>query len=160
MLTEQEFNTIFNEFHPKVFRLCLGYFSGDTQQADDISQEVFIKLWEKQSTIKDCKAISSWIYRVSFNTCMMSIRNNKKYSPDDISDIAYQPEDIDDANESLKKLYTIIDSLKAEEKNMALLLLEGVDTENIAEVLGITNVNARVKIHRLRSKLKKEMNNE
>jgi len=157
MITEEEFNNIYNEYHPKVYRLCLGYMSGNQPLADDIAQEVFIKLWEKQNSIKDKRAITSWIYRVSFNTCMMSIRNNKKYSSDEIEDTSYQPEKEQDSSESLKQLYQIIDKLKSDEKNMALLLLEGVDTENIAEVLGITKINARVKIHRLRSKLKNEM---
>ena len=157
MFTETEFDKIYQEFHPKVYRLCLGYVSGDIAWAQDLAQEVFIRLWEKQQSIQDIKALPAWIYRVSFNTCMLGLRNKKKMPESEMEDLPYRPEDQSEAREGLQQLYAVINQLKAEEKQIALLLLEGMENENIAEILEISKVNARVKIHRLRSKLKKAL---
>jgi RNA polymerase sigma-70 factor (ECF subfamily) len=157
MIHKSEFETIYQEYHPKVYRLCLGYVSGDVAWAQDLAQEVFIRLWEKQESIKDLKALPAWIYRVSFNTCMLGLRNKKRMPEAEMEDIAYSPEDKTEASEGLQQIYRAIDGFKAEEKQIALLLLEGMENENIADILEISKVNARVKIHRLRSKLKKAL---
>jgi len=157
MISEKDFDKIYQDFHPKVYRLCLGYVSGDVAWAQDLAQEVFIKVWEKQKSIQDIKALPAWIYRVSFNTCMLGLRNKKKMPEAEMEDLPYRPEDQTEAQEGLKQIYRAIESFKADDKQIALLLLEGMENENIADILEISKVNARVKIHRLRSKLKKAL---
>ncbi|MCU4173626.1 RNA polymerase sigma factor [Carboxylicivirga sp. N1Y90] len=157
-----EFEKIYSEFYPKVFRLCAAHASGRDEWAKDAAQEVFICVWNKFDTLKDPKAISAWIYRIAFNTCMKRLKDKRKQAipADTLPEISYSPEESKDAQEMLAKVYRALDYMKLEEKNLMLLLLEGIENEEVAEILGLSRANLRVRIHRTRDKLKKLLENE
>lgn len=161
-MLKEEFENIYQEYYSKVYRLCSGYASGSDEWARETAQEVFITVWEKLYQLKDKKALASWIYRISINTCMKRLNERKKLvtNQDQIPEQSYSPEEQTEANESLKKVYRAMELLKIEEKNIALLLLEGVDNEELAAILGVSRSHLRVKIHRVREKLKTLMENE
>lgn len=162
MPSQEKFDTIYREYYPKAFRLCMGYASGSEEWARETAQEVFITVWEKLSQLKDPKALPAWIYRISLNTCMRRLKEKRKQALkiEEVPETSYSPEEQSEANEMLQKVYRAVDKLRIEEKNIALLLLEGVDNEGMAEILGVTRSHLRVKIHRVREKLKKWMENE
>ena len=72
------FKNIYEDNYPKVLRLCLGYCNGNEPQAKDLAQEVFIKVWDNLKTFREEASLSTWIYRITVNTCLVHIRNNKK----------------------------------------------------------------------------------
>ena len=78
-----QFKDIYNNYSQKVLRLCLGY-TGDSAQADDLCQEVFIKVWENLSKFRGDSQISTWIYRITVNTCLLHLRNEKKENKVDL----------------------------------------------------------------------------
>ncbi|WP_430815520.1 RNA polymerase sigma factor [Carboxylicivirga sp. RSCT41] len=162
MPDQNNFETIYRDYYPKVFRLCAGYASGRDEWASDVAQEVFITVWSKLKSLKDPKALPAWIYRITFNTCMKRLKDNNKdiQSADSLPDIAYSPEEASEANEMLKKVYRALEHLKVDEKNLVLLMLEGVEHEDMADILGLSRSNLRVRMHRTRDKLKKLMENE
>ncbi|MCG8581005.1 MAG: sigma-70 family RNA polymerase sigma factor [Bacteroidales bacterium] len=162
MSNHQDFNVIYREYYPKVFRLCAGYASGRDEWASDVAQEVFIAIWSKLNNLKDPKALPAWIYRITFNTCMKRLKDRKReiQSRDSLPDISYSPEEATEANEMLKKVYRALEHLKVDERNLVLLMLEGVEHEDMAEILGLSRSNLRVRLHRTRDKLKKLMENE
>lgn len=162
MPNHHEFDTIYQAYYSKVFRLCAGYASGRDEWASDVAQEVFITVWSKLDSLKDPKALPAWIYRITFNTCMKRLKDNKTevQANDTLPDISYSPEEASEANEMLKKVYRALEHLKVEEKNLVLLMLEGIEHEAMAEILGLSRSNLRVRLHRTRDKLKKLMDNE
>lgn len=161
MSNQLTFDSLYKENYSKVFRLCKGYFAGDTNTAQDVTQEVFIKVWEHLSTFKGESNISTWIYRIAVNTCLMTIRKNKKrniFLNSDIPDLA-QDEEQSTQEEQLKELYKHLETLHKEDKILMLMLLEGVPYKNISEVVGISEDSLRVRIHRVKKKVTKSISN-
>jgi len=162
MPKQQEFEKIYHAYYSKVFRLCSGYASGRDEWATETAQEVFITIWNKYHTLKDPQALSAWIYRIAFNTCMKRLKDTKHQPalPDQLPEMAYSPEESVEANEMIKKIYRALDHMVADEKNLVLLMLEGLENEDISDILGISRSHLRVKLHRTRQKLKTLLDNE
>ena len=162
MSENQQFNQIYKDHHPKVYRLCLSYVSGNESLADDIAQEVFVKIWQNLNKFREESQISTWIYRITVNTCLMQLRQIKKQQEkytETIPDIPLSDLD-NDTNEQLSMLRSCIGKLNEMGKILISLVLEEVPQKEIAETLGITDENVRVKIHRNKGKLFKCMSSK
>lgn len=158
----QSFNTLYKENYPKVYRLCLSYVSGNEEVADDLSQEVFVKIWQNLDNFREDSQISTWVYRITVNTCLMHLRKIKKMQEKYTADIPDEMEDDRDEekNERLKMLRSCIGKLNEMGKILISLVLEEVPQKEIADTLGLTGENVRVKIHRNKGKLFKCMSSK
>ena len=155
MTKKEKFTAIYRQQHSKVFRLCKGYFNGEEETANDTVQEIFIKVWQHLDSFRNESMISTWIYRISVNCCLLHIRKPfvKKEVPlghlPDVAQEGYNPM----LEEQLNKMYGCIGRLEEAEKLIILLLLEGVEYSEIAEVVGISENTLRVRIHRIKKTL-------
>ena len=152
---KQQFNIIYQEHYPKVFRLCKGYFQGNTALADDASQEVFIKIWEKLDTFRKEANISTWIYRIAVNTCLLHLRKKKAKKEFTTESFPILPsENYSEEKEiQLKKMYDCIQKLDETGKIIILMVLEGLEYDKISDVVGIKEESLRVRIHRIKKNL-------
>lgn len=156
---ESEFDKIYSDNYPKVIRLCLGYVAGDSMLAKDLAQEVFIKVWENLDSFRSESSLSTWIYRITVNTCLTSFRGKRTVN---ISNNLYNlVSEIDsdslvnDKEHKLKQLYNCINTLNKDNKSIILLELEGLPQKDIAEVMGLTHEAIRVRVHRIKKELTK-----
>ena len=158
----QSFNTLYKENYAKVYRLCLSYVSGNEEVADDLSQEVFVKIWQNLDNFREDSQISTWVYRITVNTCLMHLRKIKKMQEKYTADIPDEMVDDSDEekNERLKMLRSCIGKLNEMGKILISLVLEEVPQKEIADTLGLTDENVRVKIHRNKGKLFKCMSSK
>lgn len=151
--TENQFKDIYSNYSQKVHRLCLGY-TGDTMQADDLLQEVFIKVWENLEKFRGESQISTWIYRIAVNTCLLHLRSNKKQTKVDFEKSTLKISDETNEKENqIQLLYKCISELNETDRLIITLLLEEVPYPEIAEVTSISEGNLRVKIHRIKQQL-------
>ena len=150
---ETFFKEIYETYSPKVHRLCLGY-TGDTMEADDLLQEVFIKAWQKLDKFRGDSQISTWIYRIAVNTCLYHLRSQKNKKSVDIDKaIIKKEEETDDKEQQVQLLYKCISELSEADRLIITLLLEEVPYNEIATVTEISEGNLRVKIHRIKQQL-------
>lgn len=155
---ESKFDKIYTTNYPKVIRLCLGYSNGDDMLAKDLAQEVFIKVWENLKSFRKESSISTWIYRITVNTCLVSLRNKKTV---DVSDHINYLENTNDSpietdkEFKLKQLYNCINKLNKDGKSIILLELEGLPQKEIAEIIGLSHEAVRVRVHRIKNQLTK-----
>ena len=102
------------------------------------------------------------MYRVALNTAISLYRKStRRVKTQDISDVAFKikSNDYDDTEErQLKALYEAIRHLNDIDKALIFLYLESKPYKEISETLGISEVNARVKMNRAKDKLKKTLN--
>ncbi|WP_396636176.1 RNA polymerase sigma factor [Maribacter sp. R77961] len=160
---EKKYKEIYKENYPKVMRLCMGYVSGNHALAKDVVQDVFIKIWENLEQFRNESGIGTWIYRITVNTCLTQLRNQKKYANNyDVKDIpelheAYSGEE---KHQMLVQLYTCINKLSETNKAIILLELEGLPQKQISDIIGIKHEAIRTRIHRIKSQLTKCVNNE
>ena len=102
------------------------------------------------------------MYRVGLNTAITLYRKSKRHiSTQDFDGVEYKikAEDYDDTEElQLKQLYKAVHQLNDIEKALVFLYLEDKNYREISETLGISEVNARVKMNRVKTKLKTLLN--
>jgi RNA polymerase sigma factor (sigma-70 family) len=149
------FNELFDQHYAKVFRLCKGYFNGSEALASDSAQEVFIKIWESLDSFRGESSISTWIYRISVNTCLLYLRKQstqKEKATTIFPSIAAEQYSFEE-EEKLQKMYSCIQKLGEQDKMTTLMMLEGIGYQEISEVVGITEEALRVRIHRIKKHL-------
>lgn len=150
---ENQFKQIYADYSQKVHRLCLGY-TGDSMQADDLMQEVFIKVWENLPKFRGESQISTWLYRIAVNTCLLHLRDTKKHTKVDIEKTTLKiSEDNNDKEVQVQLLYKCISELNETDRLIITLMLEEVPYGEIAEATSISEGNLRVKIHRIKQQL-------
>ncbi|MBO3100296.1 RNA polymerase sigma factor [Gelidibacter pelagius] len=146
------FETIYKTHWQKVFRLCMGYVN-ETDRAKDLAQETFIKVWQQLPKFRNESSIGTWIFRIASNTCLRQIQKDNKMPkselPLDIKD------EILDTNieKDIQFLYQCISELQEVERIIISLELEDMNQKEIAEIVGLSEGNVRVKIHRIKEKL-------
>jgi len=148
------FQAIYNQHYPSIYRLCLGYVRGNADLAADLAQEVFIRVWEKHDEFKNQSQVSTWLYRIAVNCCLTEIRRSKSYQ-NRIQN--YQTPEGDSAEKQHSDqeiLQQCIAQLDEPDRVLAMLILEDLPQPEIAQVLGLSEGNTRVKIHRLKEKLR------
>lgn len=150
---ENQFKQIYSNYSQKVHRLCLGY-TGDSMQADDLMQEVFIKVWENLPKFRGESQVSTWLYRIAVNTCLLHLRDSKKHTKVDIEKTTLKiSEDNNDKEAQVQLLYKCISELNETDRLIITLMLEEVPYGEIAEATSISEGNLRVKIHRIKQQL-------
>jgi len=129
---------------------------------NDLFQEITIQLWKNYPKFRGDSKFSTWMYRVALNTAISLYRkSSRRVKTQDIDDVAFKIKstDYDDTEEQqLKSLYKAIHQLNDIEKALIFLYLEDKPYKEISETLGISSVNARVKMNRTKEKLKSILN--
>lgn len=153
------FENIYKEYWQKVYRLSLGYLN-DPDAAKDMTQETFIKVWKNLDNFRKEAVIGTWIFRIATNTCLRQIEVNKRVSNTTLSD-SNSLETIvpDQIEEKTQLLYQYISELPEIERIIISLELEDVKQSDIAIIVGISDSNVRVKIHRIKEKLTQKFRN-
>jgi len=137
------------------------------EDAEELAQDVFVKAYQSLDTFKGESKFSTWLYRIVYNAAISKTRKKKietvdldynlvdNYSTDEIK------EDINRLgyDEQKKIVDQILQGLNPEESMMiTLFYFKENSTEEISEIMGMTQSNVKVKLHRLRKKLLLEVN--
>ncbi|TCK84833.1 RNA polymerase sigma factor [Albibacterium bauzanense] len=151
---ETQFKELFDKNSKIIYHLCYGY-TGDSDSANDLMQETFIKVWQNLDGFRNQSQISTWIYRIAINTCLSYLRVEKRKVTDEISDFILEntAEPISEKEEQVSLLYKCISQLEENERIIITLVLDEVPYPEIAEISGISEGNLRVKIHRIKHRL-------
>ena len=161
--SKNHFKELYEANYPKVMRLCLGYVKGDEMLAKDLTQEVFMKVWEHMETFREAASISTWIYRIAVNTCLMALRDRKKIQKTPQVETLSLPNvesNLDEKEAQLMQLQRCINKLPEASKTIILLELEGVPQKEISAITGISHEAIRVRIHRIKNNLTKCIKHE
>jgi RNA polymerase sigma-70 factor (ECF subfamily) len=158
---ENKFLSDFEKNQNIVHKICRMYTTNQDAHKD-LFQEITIQVWKNYSKFRGDAKFSTWMYRVALNTAISLYRKSTRtLKTEDISTVAYKISsvDYDDTEElQLKELYKAIHRLSDIEKALIFLYLEDKPYTEISETLGISSVNARVKMNRAKEKLKKILN--
>ncbi|MBS1748035.1 MAG: RNA polymerase sigma factor [Bacteroidetes bacterium] len=151
-----EFEEMYKQYSPKIFRLCMGYVN-DRDWAKDLVQETFIQVWKNLHTFRNESAISTWIFRIASNNCLRQIERSSKM-PKAALPIQLEYKNDSAIEEQLSLLYKCIATLNETERLIISLALEDLPQKEIADITGIAEGNLRVKIHRIKQTLTKRFN--
>ncbi len=158
---EIKFLSDFEQNQNIVHKICRIYTTNKDAHKD-LFQEVTIQLWKNYTKFRGDSKFSTWMYRVALNTAISLYRKSSRtVKTQDISDVEFKikSHDYDDTEErQLSALYGAIHKLNDIDKALIFLYLEDKPYKEISETLGITSVNARVKMNRAKEKLKNILN--
>lgn len=150
------------EQHQNIVHKVCRLYTNNQDAHNDLFQEITIQLWKAFPKFRGDSKFSTWMYRVGLNTAITLYRKSKRRintSEIDLVQFKIKAEDYDDSEEQqLKLLYQAVHQLNDIEKALVFLYLEEKDYREISETLGISEVNARVKMNRIKTKLKTILN--
>lgn len=146
-----EFEAIYKTYWDKIFRLCMGYVN-DYDIAQDLAQETFIIVWQKLETFRNESSIGTWIFRIASNNCLRQIEKDKRVLKSELP-LHITEEKHNSLEPQIQFLYQCIAELPETDRIIISLELEDVKQAEIAKIVGLSEANIRVKIHRIKEKL-------
>lgn len=152
--------TLFDKYAPKMFSVALRY-AKDTDQAEDVLQDAFVKVFMKLDRYNGKGSFEGWIRRVVVNTALDSIRKNIKFQ-DNISsdDVAYKLEQNVFTGDSLDEEFLLktINSMSEGYKIVFnMFAIEGYSHKEIAKELDISENTSKSQYSRARAYLKQRL---
>jgi RNA polymerase sigma-70 factor (ECF subfamily) len=150
------------EKHQNIIHKVCRLYTNNYDAHNDLFQEITIQLWRAYPKFRGDAKFSTWMYRVALNTAITLYRKSKKRVSTlgfDNIEFKIKAEDYDDTEEQqLKLLYKAVHQLNDIEKALVFLYLEDKNYREISENMGISEVNARVKMNRIKTKLRTILN--
>ncbi|PTT20883.1 RNA polymerase subunit sigma-24 [Chryseobacterium sp. HMWF028] len=145
------FEEIYELYWQRIFRLCMGYVN-DTELAQDLAQETFIIVWQQLPKFRNQSSVGTWIFRIASNNCLRQIEKEKKFAKTDLP-INLEEKKQESMEPQIQMLYQFISELPETDRIIISLELEEVKQAEIAHIVGLSESNIRVKIHRIKEKL-------
>ena len=140
-----------------IFKISKMYMDNFDDQKD-LYQEIIYQTWKSYRDFQGKSDFATWLYRTALNTAILFLKSKKKRSfinNQSIENIlVYQDQYNDDDDRNIKLMYEAIHQLSAVDKALIFYFLEDYTGRQIAEQLGVSEVNARVKLNRAKAKLK------
>lgn len=171
---EIKFQQVYDEYQERIFRYLTRMVGPD--EAEDLMQEVFVKIGRALETFRGESGLSTWIYRIATNAALDKLRRPlHRLSGKKLPDMEIIAETIEDENiwtgeladsteqrvirqEMNDCIREIISTLPEAYRTVIVLgELEGLNDSQIADILGLTLQATKIRLHRARARLKKEL---
>ena len=147
---EQAFEELMRQFERPILGLCTRLL-GAGGEAEEAAQDVFFRFYQKLGQFDEERAVEPWLFRVAWNACRDRLRKRRPHVAltDNAATVAPQGLLIAELRDAIERL--------PDRERAALLLreVEGLETEEVAERLGISAVTVRSQISRARARLRR-----
>lgn len=165
---EIRFKQIIEENSSRIKSIC-SYYNSNVEDRKDLHQEILVNIWKSLDKFRGDSAISTWIYRIAVNTSLSfkgkayrHMNLNLDSTPQSMNMLL----DDDELEQKMTKerhledLETQLNMLSIIDKALITLVLEGCSMREIADIIGLTEPNVKVKIHRIKEQLKQQFNSK
>lgn len=142
---------IIEENTSSIMRIC-SIYSDEVYRSKDLFQEVLLHLWKSLDGYKNESKTSTWVYRVTLNTCLTIRKTQRKKQTTSLSDHVLISEKNEDSKD-YEGLFNCIKKLPEADRAIVALYLEGLAYTSIAELLGMKENTVAVKMKRIKNKL-------
>ena len=156
------FEILYDRYSQVVYNKCYG-FSKSQQEAEDLTQDVFLKLFVKLRSFKGNSKFSTWLYAFTYNHCVNYVNRTtakkierKSVDADALEDRLYDP-DKDDRDISMLRVEKLKDALEliSPDEKMILLLKyqDSLSIKELTELLDIGESAVKMRLKRAKEKL-------
>jgi len=158
---EKIFKQWLNEYEKLIFKVVKTY-AELPQDKDDLFQEILLQLWSSIPNFNGDSKVTTWIYRVALNTALVwkstEKRKSKRFKIEfldiqRLSQVKGESDELSQNQKVLEKVYDSIRQLSKSESSIILLYLDGLNYDEIANVLGISKSNVGARLSRAKKKL-------
>ncbi|MDR1119515.1 MAG: sigma-70 family RNA polymerase sigma factor [Dysgonamonadaceae bacterium] len=160
-MDKTSFNQLMTHLRPKLYRFALA-FVGRTDEAEDVVQEIGIKLWERRGELDALRSVEAYAMSAVRNRCLDYARSPHSRTDEWIEahDAAHEQTPYKSVEQSDMAAFVrrLIDRLP-EQQQMVIRLrdIEGYELEEIAEILGMNGGTVRTSLSRARQKIREEL---
>ena len=155
------FELLYREHSPRIYALCLRLRAGDSSDATELLQDVFIKAWRRLDTFRGDCAFASWLHRLAVNTMLENARSEGRRTARvlPMEDISWLDGAARSSGIELKMdMENAIASLpKGARLAFVLHDVEGYQHQEIAEQLSVTVGTVKAQLHRARRLLRERL---
>lgn len=157
-----DFKTVYQRWRPKLAVFVQGYTGGDMMTAEDLTQEILLKVYSKYSSYNPRYSLSTWIYRIARNHCIDYFRTERRKplpTPEE-SALSMQQSGTDlqkelEEQELRDRIRVYIDSLHPDDRSIAFLrYFEDLGPRDIAAIIRRPEGTIKYRIHRIKAGLK------
>lgn len=153
---EVYFLELINQHKGLIYKVARMY-ADLVEDREDLVQEIILRLWQSFEHFEGRSAFSTWMYRVAVNTAITFLRKEKKKPHQVEIELPSVQNKMDEAGSTddnrLELFYKAVQQLNAVEKALIFYFMEGLSHREISQLLGLTEVNTRVKLARTKEKL-------
>ena len=143
-----------------IFALVVGIV-GQREEAEELTQDIFLKAYTRLSTFGGRSTFSTWLYRIACNTALSAVRSRRRRFALFDSDRSERLPDVPDeggltalSQAQEQALLVALDRLDPDERALIQLhYYENRPLSECGEILSISESNAKVRLHRIRKKL-------
>lgn len=161
---EEFFRKAISENRERILRICR-YYAPTIEDQKDIYQEIMINIWRSLESFRGESAIGTWIYRIAINTSLSYSGKRYKQMKLNVDIEGQHLKNVIDgedgshllSDKDFARLQAELNQLSVIDKAIMGLVLEDLSTREIADIIGITEPNVRVKIHRIKEYLRNQM---
>ena len=155
------FAVLVDRYKDLVFTLALRMLK-NREEAEEVSQDTFIKVYKSLTKFKGDSKFSTWIYKVTYNTCLDRLKKNKRQQNTVAIDefTEHHIKTLDNALDAMERderkiaIKNCLDLLPIEDNSLlTLYYFEEQSLEDISKITGLTANNIKVKLFRSRKKL-------
>ena len=152
---EKEFINLIKKNESIILKIC-NIYCKEIDDRQDLYQDILVQLWKSFPKFDKRAKISTWMYRIAFNTAVSRYRLEKKKSiNEEISDQLMS--DNSNEDENVRLLYGAIDGLDKIDKAITLLYMDGTKYKEIGEIMGLSESNVGFKINQIKRKLREKL---
>lgn len=152
---EELFAQLVQQHKSTIYTVCY-MFSHDEEEVGDLFQETLINMWKGIGNFREQSKISTWIYRVALNTCLLQQRKKRKEIEKVPLTMNINFFDDDNGNlQQVRQLHERIGRLGLVDRAIVMLWLEGLSYDEIGAIMGISARNVGVKLYRIKEQIKK-----
>ncbi|MDX2021847.1 MAG: RNA polymerase sigma factor [Deltaproteobacteria bacterium] len=151
MTQPEGLDATYRHYFPMIREKCRRIL-GNAGDAQDVAQETFLRFWQRQDTLRVPEAAVAWIYKTATHLAIDKLRTSRQLATlDDTSADTSNPEILSHARDLLHKLAK---DLPADEMEAAVLSrLDGLNQQEVAAVMGISERSVRRVLRRLDDRL-------
>jgi RNA polymerase sigma-70 factor (ECF subfamily) len=135
----------------------------DAERRRDLLQEIHLALWRSFEKFEARCSVRTWVYRIAHNIAASYVIRQRRInarlmSLEEMDALPYQPNSDNAADRvDIERLLGLIHQLHPPDRELMLLYLENIDAATIGEIMGMSAVNVRSKIHRIKAVLARRL---
>lgn len=158
------FQQLYELFSEKVYNTSLSYAQNE-QDAEEITQDVFTRIFRNAAIFKGEATVSTWIYRITINTSLNHIKRRKRFSflkfgAESIQSDFEHPGVLLENKENAKVLFKVINTLPESQKTAFILsFIEDLPRQEVADIMEISLKAVESLLQRAKRNLRKKLEN-
>ena len=154
---QRDFIELITKENANISRICFSY-AGSVADFDDLRQDALINIWRGMKTFREESSRSTWVYRVTINSCLSTIRKQSRHKHESLEQLYNMIETDNDNREAIEQMHRIIYNLNREDKAIIMMWLDEMGYDEIAANMGLNRNTVATRIKRIKDKIANKYN--